>query len=99
MALSQIQRDCRGRDYYLRKRAAGKGHKEAMRCLKRRLSDVIYRKLRSDAQAELDAGPGGHRGAPTQSSAASSTPNASSSDKSLPGPASPTLQPPRPTST
>jgi hypothetical protein len=27
---SQIQRDCPGRDYYLRKRATGKCHKEAM---------------------------------------------------------------------
>jgi transposase len=43
MAISQIQRDSPGRNYYLRKRAEGKGHKEAMRCLKRRLSDVVYR--------------------------------------------------------
>jgi transposase len=32
MAISQIQRDSPGRDYYLRKRAEGKGHKETMRC-------------------------------------------------------------------
>jgi transposase len=31
-AISQIQRDSPGRDYYLRKRAEGKGHKETMRC-------------------------------------------------------------------
>ena len=49
MALTQLQHDCPGRDYYLRKRAAGKGHKEALRCLKRRLSDVVYRQLRRDA--------------------------------------------------
>jgi hypothetical protein len=34
-----------GRAYYQRKRTAGKSHKEALRCLKRRLSDVIYRQL------------------------------------------------------
>jgi transposase len=33
MAISQIQRHSPGRNYYLRKRAEGKGHKEAMRCL------------------------------------------------------------------
>jgi transposase len=49
MAISQIQRDSPGRNYYLRKRAEGKGHKEAMRCLKRRLSDVVYRQLLRDA--------------------------------------------------
>ena len=29
--------------------AEGKGHKEAMRCLKRRLSDVVHRQLLRDA--------------------------------------------------
>jgi hypothetical protein len=42
-AITQLKHDCPGRDYYLRKRASGKGHKEALRCLKRRLSDVVYR--------------------------------------------------------
>jgi transposase len=88
MALTQIRHDGPGRDYYLRKRAAGKGHKEAMRCLKRRLSDVVYRRLCRDAATQQATSPGGHSGATTQSSAAGSTPTASSSDKSLPGPAS-----------
>jgi transposase len=34
-----------GRDYYDRKLAAGKTRKEALRCLKRRLSDVVFRHL------------------------------------------------------
>jgi transposase len=72
-----------GRAYYRRKRAAGKSHKEALRCLKRRLSDVVYRQLLRDAQA---AGPGEHPGATLQSSAAGSTLTADLSDKSLPGP-------------
>jgi transposase len=86
-AITQLQRDCPGRDYYLRKRASGKGHKEALRCLKRRLSDVVYRQLFRDAQASQAASPRGQQGATTNSRAASSTPNTSSSDKSLPGPA------------
>jgi transposase len=84
MAITQIRHDTTGRAYYRRKRAAGKSHKEALRCLKRRLSDVVYRTLVRDA---LAAGPGGHPGATLPSSAAGSTPTADSSDKSLPGPA------------
>lgn len=48
MALTQIRQNTRGRAYYLRKRSQGKGHKEAMRCLKRRLSDTVYRQLVCD---------------------------------------------------
>jgi len=73
MALTQIRQDTPGRAYYLRKRTEGKGNKEAMRCLKRRLSDVVYRQLLRDA-TRLGAGPGGHSGAALQSSAASSNP-------------------------
>lgn len=98
MAISQIQRDCPGRDYYLRKRAAGKGHKEAMRCLKRRLSDVVYRQLVRHAQAKA-TGSGGHQGTTTNSSAAGSTPNTGSSEKSLPEPVEPNLTATNPRST
>ena len=68
--LTQIRQDTPGRAYYLRKRTEGKSHKEAMRCLKRRLSDVVYRQLRRDANT-TEAGPGGHSGAALSSSAAS----------------------------
>jgi transposase len=69
---------------------------EALRCLKRRLSDAVYRQLVVDAQAvsatELEAGPGGHSGASSQSSAADLfTPVIGSSDQPLPGPADQTL--------
>ncbi|WP_211323160.1 transposase [Amycolatopsis palatopharyngis] len=57
MALSQIRHQTDGRAYYQRKRAAGKGRKEAMRCLKRRLSDTAYRRLLRDAQHN-GGGPG-----------------------------------------
>jgi transposase len=47
-ALGQISHDTPGRGYYQAKQAAGKSRKEAMRCLKRRISDAIYRQLRAD---------------------------------------------------
>jgi transposase len=47
-ALGQISHDTTGRAYYLAKQADGKSRKEAMRCLKRRISDAIYRHLRTD---------------------------------------------------
>ena len=55
MALGQIRYDGPGRGYYQRKRAAGKSHKEAMRCLKRRLSDVVYRTMINDSVSSLTA--------------------------------------------
>jgi hypothetical protein len=47
-ALGQISHDTAGRTYYLAKQAGGKSRKEAMRCLKRRISDAVYRQLRAD---------------------------------------------------
>jgi hypothetical protein len=72
---------------------------EALRCLKRRLSDLVYRQLIRDSIRQVTAGPGGHAGASTKSSAVGSTPTTDSSDQSLPGPtaADPTTTP-RPTS-
>jgi transposase len=77
-----------GRAYYNTKIATGKTGKEARRCLKRRLADHIWRLMIKDEQHRA-AGPGGHLGATLQSSAAGSTPTTSSSDKSLPEPATP----------
>jgi transposase len=46
MAVTQIRNPgTPGRIYYERKRLEGKTLKEALRCLKRRLSDVVYRQL------------------------------------------------------
>lgn len=47
-ALGQISHDTPGRAYYLAKQTDGKSRKEAMRCLKRRISDAVYRQLRAD---------------------------------------------------
>jgi transposase len=87
MAIVQIRHDTEGRAYYRRKLAAGKTPMEALRCLKRRLSDAVFKQLVTDAMTRTEAGPGGHVGATLKSSAASPTPAADSSDKSLPGPA------------
>lgn len=54
IALTQIQHEPRAVRYLERKRAEGKTHREAMRCLKRRLSDVVYRQLLADTTAGLD---------------------------------------------
>ena len=47
-ALVQISHDTPGRVYYERKLADGKTKKEAIRALKRRISDVVYRQLLAD---------------------------------------------------
>ena len=99
-AISQIRLDTEGRAYYRRKRAEGKKPLEAIRCLKRRISDAIYRQLLADSQPDAgqDAGtgPGGHCGATLQSSAVDLPPHIDTSDQPLPGPANQTLQPASP---
>jgi transposase len=47
-ALVQVRVPGPSRDYYLRKRDAGKTSLEAMRCLKRRLADVVFHALVDD---------------------------------------------------
>jgi len=91
MATVQLRtRTTQGRAYYDRKVAAGKTPNEAMRCLKRRLSDIVYRTMLGDliaaAATKPGTGPGGHRGASLTSSAAGSQPHTGTSDQSLPGP-------------
>jgi transposase len=53
VAITQTRHDQRAVEYLARKRAAGKTRREALRSLKRRLSDVIYRTMLEDA-ARLD---------------------------------------------
>jgi transposase len=48
MAMVQVRRPSAGQAYYRRKLAEGKSPKEALRCLKRRLSDAVYRCLQAD---------------------------------------------------
>jgi transposase len=91
MAVVQLRNPTEGRAYYNRKVATGKTPNEAMRCLKRRLSDIVYKTMLDDLVATnatlAGTGPGGHRGNDSDSSAAGSHPHTSSSDQSLPGPA------------
>ena len=95
-ALVQIRFPGPGQDYYARKRAEGKKPLEAMRCLKRRLSDVVFHALQQDLQRRLEAaGPEGHSGATLQSSASDPTPMVSPSDQSLTGPATKNATPRR----
>ena len=87
MATVQLRtRTTEGRAYYDRKVAAGKTPNAAMRCLKRRLSDIVYRTMLNDIITTAGTGPGGHRGASPISSAAGSQPHTDTSDQSLPGP-------------
>jgi transposase len=51
-AITQISHDTPGRVYYDRKVAEGKTSKEAIRALKRQLSDVVYRHLVADARQQ-----------------------------------------------
>lgn len=55
IAITQIRADTEGQAYYQRKRKAGKTNKEALRCLKRRLSDIVYTTMKHDATAGVDA--------------------------------------------
>jgi transposase len=87
VAITQIRTPgSRGHTYYNTKIAEGKTPREARRCLKRRLADHIWRTMIADEQ-RVAACLRGHPGATLQSSATGSTPTTSSSDKSLPKPA------------
>jgi transposase len=108
MATVQLRNPTAGRAYYDRRKAEGKTSMEAMRALKRRLSDVVYRAMLDDAVGPASSGaraaarsaktgPGGHSGAATNSSAVDSNPSIDPSEKSLPGPA--TKQPTTPLKT
>jgi len=87
MATVQLRNPTEGRAYLNRKKAAGKTSMEAMRCVKRKLSDIVYRRMIDDAIRPALTGPGGHRGTTTDSNVTGSHPHARSSDQSLPGPA------------
>jgi transposase len=91
MATVQLRNPTEGRAYYDRRKADGKTSMEAMRALKRRLSDIVYRTMLDDAvtpaSSGIGTGPGGQRGNDSDSGAAGSHPHTSSSDKSRPGPA------------
>jgi transposase len=99
-AITQIRhRHSDGRAYYDRKIAEGKTHKEALRCLKRRISDAVYARLQADARQSTakaaEKGPGGQPGNDSDSSAAGSHPADQLFGQATPEPAT-TLRPPAP---
>jgi transposase len=51
VATSQARSDAPGGTYYRKKLDEGKSRKEALRCLKRRVSDAVYKSLLADSQA------------------------------------------------
>ncbi len=99
-AITQIShRHSDGRAYYDRKITQGKTRKEALRALKRRISDAIYARLRADARTHVvtRAGPGGQTGNDSDSSAAGSHPEHRLFGQATPEPAT-TPRPPTPPS-
>ena len=89
MAVVQLRNPTEGRAYFDAKKAAGKTSMEAIRALKRRLSNVVYTRMLADQNRREATGPGGHSGTTLQSSVTDLTPDIGSSDKPLPGPAYP----------
>ena len=84
-AITQLRhKHSEGRAYYDKKVAEGKTHKEALRSLKRKVSDAIFARLQADARQARESGPGGQPGNGSDSSAASSHP-----ERQLFGPATP----------
>ncbi|HEY3957057.1 MAG TPA: transposase [Streptosporangiaceae bacterium] len=74
-----------GRAYYDKKLAEGKTAKEALRALKRRVSDAFYRHLKTDA-ARNGQGPGGQAGNDSVACAAGSHPERQLFGQATPGP-------------
>src|SRR3954451_9372710 len=86
MATVQLRNATEGRAYFDRKKAAGKSSMEAMRCLKRRLSDTVYRTMLADLAKHTATGRGGPRGNDTESSATGSQPQHRLFGQATPGP-------------
>jgi hypothetical protein len=89
-AVTQVRhRHSQGRAYYDKKLAEGKTPKEAMRSLKRQVSNAIYARLQADARraAARARGPGGQPGNDSYSSAAGLHPAGRLFGQATPGPA------------
>jgi transposase len=90
-AITQIRcRHAKGRAYYDKKPAEGKTGKEALRALKRQISDAIFACLQADARRAAAAAaksPGGQPGNHSASRAAGSHPGHRLFGQATPGPA------------
>ncbi len=94
-AITQIRHlHSEGRAYYEKKLAEGKTSKEALRALKRRISDALYRHLRGPPAALLrpqlpsPRAREGNRGTTLSPARPDCTPDTGSSARPLPGPGS-----------
>ena len=100
MATVQLRNPTDGRAHYDRKKAGGESSMEAVRCLKRRLSDTVYRTMLADLAphqtADQVTGPGGQRGNDSDSSATGSQPQHRLCGQATPGPAAHQPKPPPP---
>ena len=88
-AITQIRhRHSRGRAYYDKKLAEGKTPKEALRALKRQVSNAIFACLQADARraAARAEDPGGQQGNDSVASAAGSHPRRRLFGQATPGP-------------
>ena len=85
MATVQLRNPTDWRGYFDREKASGKTANEAMRALKRRLSDIVLWHMVDDAIAHTVTGPGGHRETSTDSSVTGS--NSMLDFRRSPGPA------------
>jgi transposase len=88
-AITQIRhRHSKGRAYYDKKLAEGKTGKEALRALKRQVSNAIFACLQADARraAARAGGPGGQQGNDSVASAAGSHPRHRLFGQATPGP-------------
>ena len=88
-AVTQIRhRHSQGHAYYQKKLAEGKTGKEALRALKRQVSDAIYACLQADARRDAARlkSPGGQPGNGSDSSAAGSHPGHRLFGQATPGP-------------
>ena len=94
-AVTQVsQRHSDGRAYYDKKLAEGKTAKEALRALKRQVSDAIYKHLKADAAPPPRlAAREGNRGTTLSPARPAHTPYARLFGQATPGPA-PTLRSP-----
>jgi transposase len=95
-AVTQIRhRHSKGRAYYDKKLAGGKTRKEALRSLKRQVSNAIFACLQAGARraAARAEGPGGQPGNDSAASAAGLHPGNRLFGQAAPGPCPPTLRP------
>jgi hypothetical protein len=95
-AVTQVrQPHSEGRAYYDKKLAEGKTRKEALRALKRQVSDAVFARLKVDAkrvQAQV-SDPGGQSGDDSATSAAGSHPSNRLFGQATPGPWPPAYDP------